>query len=29
LSALGMFLYRPKVDEYAKIVEALSTEKHE
>jgi hypothetical protein len=29
LSTLGMFLYRPKVDEYAKIVEALSTEKHE
>jgi len=29
LSALGMFLYRPKVDEYAKIVEALSTEQHE
>ena len=27
LSALGMFLYRPKVDEYAKIVEALTTQK--
>lgn len=26
LSALGMFLYRPKVDEYARIVEALRTE---
>ena len=29
LSALGMFLYRPKVDEYARIVEALITKKHE
>ncbi|MDD1642292.1 MAG: hypothetical protein LUQ29_03390 [Methylococcaceae bacterium] len=27
LSALGMFLYRPKVGEYAKIVEELTTEK--
>jgi len=27
LSALGMFLYRPKVDEYARIVETLTTEK--
>jgi uncharacterized membrane protein YesL len=27
LSALGMFLYRPKVDEYAKIVEGLTPEK--
>jgi hypothetical protein len=27
LSALGLFLYRPKVDEYATIVEALTTEK--
>jgi hypothetical protein len=27
LSALGLFLYRPKVDEYAKVVEALTTEK--
>lgn len=25
LSALGLFLYRPKVDEYTKIVEALTT----
>jgi len=29
LSALGMFLYRPKVDEYAKIVEALYAQKQE
>jgi hypothetical protein len=29
LSALGMFLYRPKLDEYAKIVVTLGTEKHE
>ena len=29
LSALGLFLYRPKVDEYATIVEALTTEKYE
>ena len=29
LSALGMFLYRPKLDEYTRIVEVLSTEKHE
>ena len=27
LSALGMFLYRPKVDEYARIVEALTAQK--
>jgi len=27
LSALGMFLYRPKVDEYAKILEALTAQK--
>jgi hypothetical protein len=27
LSALGMFLYRPKVDEYARILEALTTQK--
>ena len=27
LSALGLFLYRPKVDEYARIVEALTPEK--
>ena len=29
LSALGMFLYRPKVGEYASIVEALTTQKQE
>ncbi len=29
LSALGMFLYRPKVDEYARIIEALNIKKHE
>lgn len=27
LSALGLVLYRPKVDEYAKVVEALTTGK--
>jgi hypothetical protein len=27
LSALGMFLYRPKLDEYARIVEALTAQK--
>ena len=25
LSALGLFLYRPKVDEYAKIIEAITS----
>ena len=29
LSTLGMFLYRPKVDEYAGIVEALTAQKYE
>ena len=29
LSALGMFLYRPKLDEFAGIVEALTTQKQE
>lgn len=29
LSALGLFLYRPKVDEYASIIEALAAQKHE
>ena len=29
LSALGMFLYRPKVDEYSGIVEALTAQKYE
>jgi flagellar basal body-associated protein FliL len=27
LSALGLFLYRPKVEEYTRIVEGLTTEK--
>jgi len=27
LSALGIFLYRPKLDEYARIVEALTAQK--
>ena len=27
LSALGMFLYRPKVDEYARIIKALTSQK--
>jgi hypothetical protein len=27
LSALGMFLYRPKLDEYSRIVEALTAQK--
>ena len=29
LSALGIFLYRPKLDEYSRIVEALTAQKHE
>lgn len=29
LSALGLFLYRPKVDEYSEIIEAISAQKHE
>jgi hypothetical protein len=29
LSALGMFLYRPKLDEYSKIVELLASKTHE
>ena len=29
LSALGLFLYRPKVNEYASIVEALTAQKQE
>jgi hypothetical protein len=29
LSALGLFLYRPKVHEYASIIEALAAKKHE
>jgi hypothetical protein len=27
LSALGLFLYRPKVEEYARIIEGLATDK--
>jgi hypothetical protein len=29
LSALGMFLYRPKLEEYSKIVELLAAKTHE
>ncbi|MCK9637109.1 MAG: hypothetical protein M0R41_12600 [Methylobacter tundripaludum] len=29
LSALGLFLYRPKVDEYSEIIEAISAQNHE
>lgn len=29
MSALGLFLYRPKPDEYASIIEALAAQKHE
>ena len=29
LSALGMFLYRPKLDEYSHIVELLAAKTHE
>jgi hypothetical protein len=29
LSALGLFLYRPKPDEYFEIIEALAAQKHE
>jgi hypothetical protein len=29
LSALGMFLYRPKLNEYSEIVELLATKTHE
>jgi len=29
LSALGMFLYRPKVEEYNEIVEQLANKTHE
>lgn len=29
LSALGLFLYRPKIDEYSDIIAALSVQKHE
>lgn len=29
LSALGLFLYRPKADEYSEIIEAISAQNHE
>ena len=29
LSALGLFLYRPKTDEYAEIIAAITAQKHE
>jgi hypothetical protein len=29
LSALGLYLYRPKAEEYARIIEALAAQKHE
>lgn len=29
LSALGLFLYRPKADEYSEIIDAISAQKHE
>ncbi|MDP1666431.1 MAG: hypothetical protein Q8L79_15070 [Methylobacter sp.] len=29
LSALGLFLYRPKTDEYSEIIDAISAQKHE
>lgn len=29
LSVLGLFLYRPKIDEYLEIIEALATQKNE
>jgi hypothetical protein len=29
LSALGMYLYRPKADEYLRIIEALAAQKHD
>lgn len=29
LSALGMFLYRPKADEYYEIIEAIAAQNHE
>ncbi|MDO9270134.1 MAG: hypothetical protein Q7T96_13595 [Methylobacter sp.] len=29
LSALGLFLYRPKIDEYSEIIDAISAQKHE
>lgn len=29
LSALGIFLYRPKADEYYEIIEAIAAQNHE
>jgi hypothetical protein len=29
LSALGLFLYRPKADEYSEIIDAITTQSHE
>jgi hypothetical protein len=29
LSTLGLFLYRPKVDEYSEIIDAISAQDHE
>jgi len=29
LSALGLFLYRPKADEYAEIIAAIAAQNHE
>lgn len=29
LSALGMFLYRPKTDEYSEIIDAIAAQNHE
>jgi hypothetical protein len=29
LSALGLFLYRPKADEYSEIIDAIAAQKHE
>ncbi|MGZ5069017.1 MAG: hypothetical protein ACXWF8_05910 [Methylobacter sp.] len=29
LSALGLFLYRPKLDEYLNIIDAIAAQKHE
>ncbi len=29
LSALGLYLYRPKADEYSEIIEALASQRHE
>jgi hypothetical protein len=29
LSALGLFLYRPKTDEYSEIIEAITAQNHE